>query len=337
MLISHRWAWQHPDRSRHITDLDDGTLGSQTKVTVDSKTGKTKARAGRSRRSLTAHLEDLHSLLRSNYFASWPLRIRFFCADVYRVWKIWNERVDIPLPMSKIILDGDCPSRDKEDDEAVGSVNQLQVDYTKLESFLEKSMFLLDDAEDLQCQVCAASIIPDAQQIVVCPQTNCRGTNHLLCLSAKFLQSSEDTDCLVPTQGSCPACKTVVSWPLMMQELTVRNRAEKEARGILRRKEKRDRKDAARLPAGVKNKNETAQGRLSSAEPTFDDPSRRVLNAMDQLDQDDPQLDDNWFGEIDLESESEAGDREQSRTPPAPSRLETVIEDSEWDDAELIE
>lgn len=336
MLTSHRWAWQHPDKSRHITELDDGDLTSQPKVILDSRTGKTKAKAARSRRSLTAHLEDLHSLLRSNYFASWPLRIRFFCADVYRVWKIWNERVDASLPESKIILDGNCPSHGSGGDDAVGSINQLQVDYTKLEIYLEKSLFLLEDAEDLQCQVCKASIIPDAQQIVVCPQAACRGTNHLLCLSAEFLESIDDPHCLMPTQGACPTCKMVVSWPMMMQELTVRNRAEKEARAILRRKEKRDRKDTAKLPASKKSKDETAQMR-TSVEPTFDGPSDRMQDAMGQLNHDDPQLDDNWFGEIDLQSDSEYGGREQSRSPPAPSRLEIVIEDSEWEDAELIE
>lgn len=284
-----------------------------------------------------AHLEDLHSLLRSNYFASWPLKIRFFCADVYRVWKIWNERVDAPLPQSKIILDGNCPGHDSGGDDAVGSINQLQVDYTKLEAYLEKSMFLLDDAEDLHCHVCKASIIPDAQQIVVCPQTTCRGTNHLLCLSSKFLESTDDPDCLVPTHGACPACKMVVSWPVLMQELTVRNRAEKETRTILQRKERRVRKGTAKSSTSKKGKDKIAQERFSSVEPIFDGTSDRVQDAKGQLDQNDPQLDDDWLGEIDIGSESEYGDREQSRSPPAPSRLEIVIEDSEWDDAELIE
>lgn len=286
---------------------------------------------------MTAHLEDLHSLLRSNYFSSWPLKIRFFCADVYRVWKIWNERVDAPLPDSKIILDGNCPVHDRGSDDAVGSINQLQVDYTKLEAYLEKSMFLLDDAEDLQCHVCKASINPDAQHIVVCPQATCRGTNHLLCLSARFFESTDDPDCLIPTHGTCPACKMVVSWPNMMQELTVRNRAEKEARTILRRKERRERKDTAKSSTRKKDKDRIVQERLSSVEPTFDGTSDPTQYTTGQLDQNDPQLDDGWFGEIDLGSESESGGREQSRSPPAPSRLEIVIEDSEWDDAELIE
>ena len=86
-----------------------------------------------------AHLEDLHSLLRSTYFSSWPLRVRFFCADVYRVWRAWNDRVDSRLPDNvKVIIDGDnltTPPDSKQGDELapVGSINNLSVDYTRLE------------------------------------------------------------------------------------------------------------------------------------------------------------------------------------------------------------
>lgn len=118
----------------------------------------------------------------------------------------------------------------------------------------------------------------------------------------------------------------------MMQELTVRNRAEKEARLILRRKEKRERKKAVN-----KAEDKRGQERLSSAEPTFNDSSDRAQNTLCGLDQDDPRLDDNWFGETDMESESEIGGRERDRSPPMSTRLEVVIEDSEWDDAELVE
>ncbi|KAJ5741758.1 Structure-specific endonuclease subunit slx1 [Penicillium manginii] len=242
--LQFEWAWQHPERTRHIESDEEIT---RSKVIINSKTGKTKPRNSRSRRSLTAHLEDLHTLLRSTYFSSWPLRIRFFCADVHRVWRIWNDRVDVPLRDEKLILDGDCPGKASES-EAVGSIDKLTVDYSKLETYLEKSMFLLDDAEGLTCHVCKVAVLPHVQQIVVCPREPCRSTNHLLCLSTVFLEVEGDPDSLIPTQGTCPACKETVPWPLMMQELSVRNRAEKEAQAILRRKDKRDRKNKTKDP-----------------------------------------------------------------------------------------
>lgn len=278
----------------------------------------------------------MHSLLRSDYFAKWPLRIRFFCLDVYRVWRLWNDRVDASLPDSKIILDGDCSTSGSGGADAAGSINELQVDYTKLEVYLEKSIFLLGDADGLQCQICNVAIVPHIQQIVVCPHASCRGTSHLLCLSSKFLESKDDSDFPIPTQGACPLCKEIVTWPLMMQELTVRNRAEREARLILRRKEKREHKKAVKSTT-EKDGDKGAQGRMSSVEPTFNDPSDRAQDTMCQLDQDDIKLDDNWYGETDIESESETAGREKNRSPRASSRLEIVIEDSEWDDAELIE
>ena len=319
-LMPHRWAWQHPERTRHIESDDEV---SRSKVIVNSKTGKTKPRNSRSRRSLTAHLEDLHTLLRSTYFSNWPLRIRFFRADVHRVWRIWNDRVDAPLPDQKLILDGDSSGR-ATNTEAVGSIHQLTVDYSKLEAYLEKSMFLLDDTGDLQCHICKASAIPAMEQIVVCPRESCRGVNHLLCLSTKFLEAENDPESLVPSKGTCPTCKETVPWPWMMQELSVRNRAEKEAQVILRRKDRRDRK---------KKSKDTRQ---TSVEPSIGTLPREGGGSSSELHQDDPQLEDDWF-DGDLESDSDHDGHRRIPTPPPPSALEIVIEDSEWDDAEIVE
>jgi structure-specific endonuclease subunit SLX1 len=283
---------------------------------------------------LTAHLEDLHFLLRSSYFIKWPLRVRFFCADVYRVWRVWNERVESSLPQSRIILDGDC-SKNSDEAATVGGISQLPVDYTKLEDYLEKSTFILEDAEDLHCAVCKNLVSPETQQIVVCPRAPCRSTSHLLCLSANFLDT-EDTDTWVPTQGACPTCKEVVQWPLMMQELSFRNRAEKEVQAILGRKEKRERKKSAKQSFPnidkSKSKSKTSEMRMSSVEPTFEGRSNPAPDV--DVSQDDPQLDDNWYEEVDMGSDTEFGTRKQS---PPPERLEIVIEDSEWEDAELVE
>ncbi|KAJ5689300.1 Structure-specific endonuclease subunit slx1 [Penicillium macrosclerotiorum] len=334
--LQFEWAWQNPDQSRH---LDWNDVEAHSDPLSSSRTGKPKSR---SRRSLKAHLEDVHSLLRSTYFVSWPLRIRFFRADVNRVWRVWNDRVDVPLPETKIILDGDCPKQ-SDTTMAVGSINQLPLDYAKLEDYLEKSMFLLDDPEDLRCQVCKAPVIPTAEQIVVCPQSRCQGTNHLLCLSARFLKATNDLNCLVPAGGVCPTCEKYVSWPLMMQELSVRNRAQKECRAILRKKERRERKETGAVSSVKTNntsnssKRNAVSTRQTSVEPTQGGPSGLTEHAMSPLVREDPLLDDNWHEAIDLESDSEHGVHPPIRSPSTPPRLEIVIEDSEWDDAELIE
>ncbi|KAJ5949004.1 hypothetical protein N7454_002311 [Penicillium verhagenii] len=323
--LQFEWAWQHPDRTRHI-DSDEEDHPSKSKVTVNPKTGKTKPRPGRSRRSLTAHLEDLHTLLRSTYFSTWPLRVRFFRADVHRVWRVWNDRVSTPLPEDRVILDGDCPILGGVNDhQKVGSMKNLSIDYTPLESYLEKSMFILDDSDELKCLICNAPVQPSTQQIVMCPQTLCRGASHLLCLSTHFLNAADDPDALIPTQGTCPACKETVKWPLMMQELSLRNRAEKEARIILRRKERRERKESRKPPGSQSSPKKPMGARGVSVEPTC------------TLTDNDPLLDDDWCERVELESDAEFSSGKHTRPPQPTGRLEVVIEDSDWDDAELVE
>ncbi|EPS34535.1 hypothetical protein PDE_09499 [Penicillium oxalicum 114-2] len=325
--LQFEWAWQHPDKSRHL--LKEGQdLDEEIQMSSASHQGKTKSRAYRSRKSLTAHLEDLHSLLRSVYFASWPLRVRFFRADVYRVWKIWNERVDIPLPNDKVILDGDCLGQ-TESEAAVGSVHGLPVDYRNLESYLEKSAFLLEDTSDLQCTLCKAPLRPAGEQIVVCSQTECRGAHHLLCLSEAFLQNAPSSDITVPTFGCCPVCKNIVQWPLMMQELSLRNRGEAEVRVILRKKEKRERKDIAAGPSS--HLSATRNENVSKEPDQQTPPASANFSGID-----DHPLSEDWYESVELESDTDHG-MPGKRPAPPPSRLEIVIEDSDWEDAEIIE
>jgi structure-specific endonuclease subunit SLX1 len=122
----------------------------------------------------------------------------------------------------------------------------------------------------------------------------------------------------------------------MMQELSFRNRAVKEVQAILGRKEKRERKKSAKQSFPnidkSKSKSKTSEMRMSSVEPTFEGRSNPAPDV--DVSQDDPQLDDNWYEEVDMGSDTEFGTRKQS---PPPARLEIVIEDSEWEDAELVE
>ncbi|KAJ5958142.1 uncharacterized protein N7479_005292 [Penicillium vulpinum] len=321
--LQFEWAWQHPERSRHLDSEDDLDPRPRAKANANAKTGKPKPKPrARTRRSLIAHLEDFNSLLRSTYFSSWPLRVRFFCRDVYRVWRAWNDRVDGHLPDNiKVILDGDnlatVPDAKQDNELApVGSINNLTIDYTRLEDYLEKSMFMLEDPEDLQCTVCQASISPDEEQIVVCPHPNCRGTSHLLCLSTKFLDATNEPDLLVPTQGTCPLCSNTVQWVKMMRELSLRNIAEKEARAVLKRERETS---SAAMEASSGPRSSSIEPRSLLEEPTQDD------------------LGPNWFEGVDIESDSDFESRQKHRSTQPPSKLEIVIEDSDWDDAELIE
>jgi structure-specific endonuclease subunit SLX1 len=257
------------------------------------------------------------------------LRVRFFRADVYRVWRVWSDRIDGRLPPNiKIVLDGDnlgaVPAIQKSNDLApVGSVTSLSVDYTKLEDYLEKSMFILEDPEDLQCKCCNGPVSPDKEQILVCPQPDCRGTSHILCLSTKFLDAANDPDRLTPVEGTCPACATVVQWSVLMQELSFRNRAEKEARAIIAKKEKRLRKESKAKTSSEPQSSPVRPG------------SQRMRQATEEPAEDD--LGQDWYKEVDLESDSDFEGRQKNKSARSAPKLDIVIEDSDWDDAELVE
>ncbi|KAJ5795221.1 Zinc finger FYVE/PHD-type [Penicillium paradoxum] len=322
--LQFEWAWQHPERSRHL-DSEQEIDPQAAKTNTKTAKPKPKPRT-RTRRSLTAHLEDLHSLLRSTCFSACPLRVRFFSADVYRVWRVWSDRVNGQLPHNiKTVLDGDNLAKlpePKQNDELapVGHIKNLSVDYIRLEDYLEKSLFMLEDPEDLQCAVCKQSVAPAKENIVVCPHPDCRGTSHLLCLSTKFLDAANEPDLLVPAQGTCPSCGNLVQWPTMMRELSFRNRAEKEAHAIVRKKEKRLRKQSAGAEVSSGARSSSMEPRSLVEEPAHDD------------------LGPNWFEDVDLESDSDFEGRQKHHSARAPpSKLEIVIEDSDWDDAELVE
>lgn len=326
ILIVYRWAWQHAGDSRHIKPDDEDFAH----VVNNPKTGRARPRARRSARSLTAHLSDLHLLLRSGYFSNWPLTVRFFCADVYRVWNLWNERADGHLPHHiQIIPDGNCgPPNDSSGDYRVGSAEHIRPDHSGIRNYLEKATFLLEDSEDLRCKVCEAHLIPMEELVLVCPQANCYSTAHLICLSERFLNAAENPDQLVPTDGICPACKETVKWPLMMQELTLRCRGEKELRSILRKKRKEDNRSsnngrAERHADAVDDVDSLAQN-LPTPDLGF-----HIENYGDGNNRDDSPLDEDWLDALEVGSGSDTGDRLTTQSKQNPPRVEIVIEDSD--------
>ncbi|OJJ33003.1 hypothetical protein ASPWEDRAFT_30119 [Aspergillus wentii DTO 134E9] len=361
--LQFEWAWQHVRDSRHIDqNIQESERASKTTSKAASKNApksstdnesaaettdregsvqpspktKAKVKKGRPRipkRSTMAVLRDLHLLLRSTYFSSWPLKVRFFCADVHREWMIWNDRVDGVIPSHvKVILDGNCLDRSTlktVGDPCVGSAQNIKADYSKIDDYLEKTLSLLDK-QDLRCKVCHSLVNQKDELMVVCPHTSCLCINHLQCLSTKFLEAAQNPDQLVPMHGVCPACKETIQWSLMMQELSIRYRGEKEMRVIVRKK-RLDQKNIGVSDDFIANGNNPSGQHSSGVKSGLE-----VYSGVDISDEDSPDdlLDENWA--LDFESDSDAGGPSKVLSKLPQPRLEVVIEDSEDGEFEIL-
>ncbi|KAL1970782.1 hypothetical protein VTN77DRAFT_2616 [Rasamsonia byssochlamydoides] len=328
--LQFEWAWQNAGDSRHI-ESDEYSSVHSSNIRINPQTG-TARRGGHRRkaRSLTSHLADLHLLLRSPYFSRWPLTVRFLSQDVYRVWQVWSERVDGLLP-DNIEVKLDTTPQDADMNRGNG-VAHIDVSYNNMKEHLEKAMFLLDDSETILCGVCKEQLVLQDDLVVVCPQTNCRCAAHIVCLSRHFLNDAGSPNQLIPTSGSCPACKSTVTWSSLMKELSLRLRGEKETQKIFKTKRKR------RLNPADGQKNRVDQKKLpdrsvSTADSPDDDGTGSEDGLYNEYDQDELLL-DNWIEVVDLGSDSDDSPAEPKR---AQSRVEIVIEDSDWDDAEIVD
>ncbi|RAH48467.1 structure-specific endonuclease subunit SLX1 [Aspergillus brunneoviolaceus CBS 621.78] len=314
--LQFEWAWQNPKRARQIT----------ANYHPDNAGARPKGRG--SRRSMNAHLEDLHIFLRSTPFAHWPLKVRFFAADVHQTWRILADRVQGFLPDHiGVIVDGNCarPPLPRDEEQAqVKRVAGMKVNYKHMQDYIDKAMFLLEDSESCRCGVCAAQLVPDAEMVVVCSQDNCYCTSHLLCLSTRFLETSDEPDRLVPISGACPGCGTTVPWSLLMQELTLRNCGANKPRA----KRKKTKADATQRGSRVTSE----QGRVG-----VDDTSneRTAVDLREADLPDDVSLDENWTESLDADLES--GNLMESRSQPTSTRTEIIIEDSDCEEMYTLE
>ncbi|KAL2863328.1 structure-specific endonuclease subunit SLX1 [Aspergillus lucknowensis] len=351
--LQFEWAWQHPAASRHLVpglpDVEDqpgaqeNAQGSpiMAKNKKNSKSRKhPKAQEGpkpdekktqkkkrrppgrRTRTSLKAHLEDLHLLLRSTYFKGWPLTLRFFAADVSQAWRIWCDRVDGVIPRHmKTILDGNCVDASAPPEESelrVGSIKNIRSDYSHMQCYLEKTMFLLDGLGDLRCRICDIEL-KKQDLIVVCPHMGCNCAGHLLCSSTRYMDTTNDGDALTPLAGKCPACAQTIQWHLMMRELSIRTRGGNTLHHMMKKKERKNQiaLKEGRGTTGITQEAKTAAG-----------------GASDDDDQDTDSLDEYWDRVLDSESEAETNGH--LRSDSKASRMEIVIEDSDFEDAGSI-
>lgn len=244
----------------------------------------------------------------------------FYSEDVYLVWQKWTEQGVEPLRQGiEISLDDSQhpPNGPAESDaQVLSGIKSINVGYTPLKQHLEKSRSVLAAAP--LCTVCAARLPPDGAMTLVCSHTTCHTAGHLSCLAPLFSCQGED---LVPTSGKCPGCGTKQRWIDLVKELSVRMRGEAEVQKLFKVRKARGKKQ--------------------------DEPAAAATGIEDDASEDDGVVEDD-VPYLTLSDESEIDDVAPSTKAFTTSAArgfhaadtsygaDPIIEDSEWDDAEII-
>ncbi|KAA8905353.1 structure-specific endonuclease subunit slx1 [Sphaerosporella brunnea] len=200
--LQFEWAWQRPYLTKKVGD-NKGSKGF----------------------TLSTRLSNLHLLLSTNAFGSWPLTLRFFNEQARAHW----EHMKKPLPKGiRVVFD---PRREEEvrgrvskfAATGVGGVQGLDITFQPLELHHKKAAAILEAAgKEATCGICHGSL--DHNEALVCEHTFCEHTAHLRCLSANFLGDEDEARLVLPVKGKCPECRKESYWGDLVRELSLRTR-----------------------------------------------------------------------------------------------------------------
>ncbi len=335
-----RWAWQNP----HIT-LRIPPESRIQHATQKKRSGQPK----QSRHSVTSLLSNLHVLLRVPSFSRWPLELRFFSEDVYKAWLRWTKTAAEPIRDSiRVIQDFPKTELASSGNESVSprrkrvkisnGIERVTVDYSNEKPHVEKGKDIVDFEREGSCSICHSDLEHDAGIYTICPNPTCESVTHLTCLSQHFLK--DDADALVPVEGQCPSCKAGLRWIDVVKELSLRIRGQKEVEKLL--KGKRVRKGKAITASQATE--------IEDEEDTDEDDENEVEEEIEMLRESNlgktvTTMGDSWH-EIDASDDSDTNSiiSNSSKAKAATSYtsiqaigLGTVIEDSDWDDTEILD
>lgn len=355
--LQFEWAWHNPHITRKIPD--------EQRITFPMEKKKKSRRSGQVRKvktrpdaTLPNSLANLHLLLRVPGFTRWPLQVRFFCEDVHKVWQGYNERVAggigsrikvlEDLKESEGVIDGNeipmsCHAKGKRKREAIGKggLDGLDIGYRELKGHVEKSISLLAEQEAPNCAVCSIPIGPKPTMALVCPSEGCRAVSHMTCLAAKFRAGEGNLALVVPALGKCPTCEADLQWVDLVKEMSLRASGPKEVAQLTKKARERKLKapKAAKISGSQVERGDDKDDLDADPNSDLDEDPLQVGAAMDE------DLPDDWhFQEDDdmMSVTSASGVSDIDAASPAKpaktaSKLGVVIEDSDWDDADVLE
>ena len=231
-----------------------------------------------------------------------------------------------------------------------GGIEGLDVGYSGLKGHVEKSTFFLAEDKAFKCAICAKNLGPKTAVALLCPQEDCRTASHMACLATKFIEDEGAAAAIIPVSGRCPGCKKELQWIDLVKEVSLRARGEKQVAQLM--KKPKERKPKERKPKATKTKNAAASetDAHTVVEEDVADPDEDVMGSdMRALDASDESLPGDWHYQDDededkmsvMSGHSALSDGVEITSPTKRSstarKLPAVIEDSEWDDAELLD
>jgi len=336
MLTDLRWAWQNTHLTRHISPSS-RISHAPCKTRFSPKSGRVRKRLARPRLGLTERLANLHLLLRSSSFERWPLRVTFYAEDVHRVWLRWlnqhpeltgngglREGLQVALDASTKRL----PAAESADEAALKGIRAIDVTYAPLKDHLAKSRALLSESSHATCNLCPKALPSTGASLLTCPNPECDATAHITCLSAHFL-SSAPAETLIPTTGHCPSCKSPLEWQDLVKELSLRMRGEKEIEALF--KPPRTRKTKAKAAESEASEDELLPENPLPGDDEDEDEWHRLPDTSDvEMEEDERAV---------VRSDLSPPVRKRKANASAragAARSESVIEDSDWEGAEVI-
>ena len=354
--LQFEWAWQNTHLTKKVASGERTTERKTTRKT--SRAGREYRRPVRPPLSLDGGLTNLHLLLRSPSFARWPLQLRVFCDDVDRKWQKKCDQNAAKLRVGlKVIRDvpveaeaeaesgGEAPPPSAQgrangglSDMEIGGVAGLAIGYADVKPHLEKSLALFKDGGANRCSICSQDIGSEKTTALICSVADCSAMMHMNCLAANWLAREIPSDALIPTEGPCPECLEELQWIALIREMTLRTRGGAEVARILKPPRAKKTKGGKRQGGDtVVVETEVPDSDVSSAEESED--------SGGDIDNDEPP--DDWHGASEADARSVTSyDSDSSLKPPArpdpvrrpPSpKLAQIIEDSEWDSAEVLD
>ena len=217
--------------------------------------------------------------------------------------------------------------------------------YSSLKAHLEKSMALHSDASPTICAVCSNAVEMLQSTVLTCSSESCRAVFHMACLADKGSENEPGNEDLIPFDVHCPLCRKRYQWNDLVRELSLRMRG---ADGLSRPAQNPSARKSKAAKASASRKNLGDADRLDSqtGSSRIDLEDGDTIADMLLLEIDDAPLSDGWneIGEDDDNlsvgsARSRASSRQGSplRLASEPPKLKTVIEDSEWDSAEVLD